>query len=112
MSRFLVVFLIINIIFIIIFVFGSWYLINAFSFSFSTYQPTHFTRASWDIFTVSVQNFVYDNGALTPVSGVMIYPNIPAILLWTYLLVISPLLIELGRREAKAMYQKQKTTSK
>jgi len=91
MSIFGKLIILLNVIFLILFVFGSYFVYDL--FRQPSEQITHLTSSNWFVFTIDVQHFNYQNGTVVPTSGIMSYPNVPSILFWVYLMLITNIVI-------------------
>jgi hypothetical protein len=75
----------INVVLLAIFAFSSLYLESL--FFQPSYHSTHLTRTEYGLFTLTIQDWNYTNGAFIPTSDSIIYLNYPAILFYVSFLV-------------------------
>jgi hypothetical protein len=97
MERKYAVLLAVNVVLLMVFAFGSQYLETL--FYQPTYHSTHLTRTEYGLFTLTVQDWNYVNGAFTPTSDSITYPNYPAILFYVSFLINGAFLASQLRRK-------------
>ena len=70
-------------------------------FGQTSYSTTHLTRTDWGYFTITVHDYYYADGTLTPSSGISVYLNYPFILSFIFMSVNMLFAIVLLSKESQ-----------